>query len=200
MDGRTAVAAALGVAVFVTSACSQPDPAGTVDASQAAVETSGPAEPGAPESRIERPSLRQIFRDGRYELRPVPRAEKREFVETMRANPDSDAQLRTLHAMDVFESGRRILRATAIVFRRSATRDPGLWEAFVAAAAPDEGPPPKWSTVAGTEAAYLEPPTDVHVLLVWYEPDLVIGLTAPHRTSRSQMEDVARYLLSRRRR
>ncbi len=150
-------------------------------------------EAGAP---VPRPSLREIFRDGRYVFRPADRAVERGFAEALRREPlfDEATEKWVVRIAARRRGGSPPVYVMAAVLSDVAVRDPETWEGVLHGFAEASGKELETGTVSGTEIAYAKV-RGGRVLMVDYARDLVLTVAATRHTGRAEMERLVRYLL-----
>lgn len=141
----------------------------------------------------ERPSLDEIFRDGRYSFEPAPRRIAAAAERSIKKHPSDDAALEELVTHQVVEGAKP--GEVILVFGIVTADDfvgPEIWEGFLRGAS--ETAELEEDTLDGVATAYGKTVAD-HTLALNYAPDLIVTISATHATKASKLEDVAEYLL-----
>lgn len=143
----------------------------------------------------ERPSVEEIFRDGRYEfVKAHPVAEKA-FRDEIESDPTVDEILEKAVMKEVVDpAGGGLIFAFAFVMGEEATKDPLTWDGFLVGASETAGKEFEESTMDGAEIAFVETSME-RTLLVNYAPDLIVMVTSGPKVSRTKLEDIGHYLL-----
>lgn len=184
MDGRAWAAAALLVA---TTACSL-GPLESVDSVRQ-------QRAGDARLDVERPSLEEIFRDGRYEFVKAHPAAEKAFRDEIEKDPTVDETLEKAVMKQVVDpDGGRFIFAFAFVMGEEATKDPLTWDGFLVGASDTAGEDFEESTMDGAEVAFVETHME-RTLLLNYAPDLIVMITSDLKVSRTKLEDIGDYLL-----
>lgn len=174
--------------LLLTSACGALGPLEAADEARREQ-----AEDEAPS--LERPGLGEIFRDGRYDFQPAPKAEQ-VFEDLLEKDPAAAEGIDRVVARHVFSRGELRTRTVAIAFllTERAIEEPAFWDGFLRGAAETAGEDLERAEMDGVQVAYSE--TDVeHSLTIYYAKDLVMTVAAPPSTSRSELDDIGAYLL-----
>lgn len=185
MDGRRWLATSL---LLLASACGALEPleaAGEARLAQAEEEAPG----------LERPDLDEIFRDGRYDFQPAPKAEK-VFERLFERDRLAAEGIDDVVANHVFPQGRLRTKIVAIAFVLSdvAIEDPATWDGFLVGVGDTAGEAPEEATLAGAKVAYTETAVD-HTVSIYYARDLIVTVTGPPATTRAELDDIGSYLL-----
>lgn len=141
----------------------------------------------------ERPSLDEIFRDGRYSFKPAPRRVAAAAERSIKRHPSDDDALEELVAHQVVEGTKpgEVILVFGIVTADEFV-EPESWGGFLRGAS--EAAELEEDTLDGVATAYGKTAAD-HTLAVNYAPDLIITISAMHSTKASKLEDIAEYLL-----
>lgn len=190
MDGRRWAAAA---ALLPTLAgCSAIDSINTIE--EARRERAAQRAPVV----VDRPDLAEIFRDGRYDFRQADQKVERVVEDQVMSEPTAKAEIDDIMVKEVYTRRRRgvVPEMVAISFVLSdvAVGTPGYWDAFVAGTR-ESGVELEESSVDGTQVAFSDHSAEP-TLMVYYAPDLIVILSGDRSTSRSDLEDLAEYLLA----
>lgn len=186
MDGRRWIAAALLVAA---PAC-----AGAGDVI-GAIEEQG--QKAAREEAVEsRPSLDEIFRDGDYVFEKGPPELQQLAEKEIRSDPAGDEGLEEVVVKTAApaDDPKKAMYLLAMEMTDVAVDDPGTWAGFLRGASEASGEDLEEGEIDGVETAYSDLPRE-HLLSIYYAPDLIITAVAEPSVPRSELEDLARYLL-----
>ena len=190
--GPRAVAAALAVAAL-TSGCAQWGALGVGGVLGGGL--AGATQSLESQEQIEaRPSLGEIFRDGRYEFSPMPRRERKVLDLTVNKDDAAAAAIEKLRAFVVVDrrAPDAFVRASALVFTESAADTPTFWDDFVRGF---EGRHEADVGKLGGVDSVFQGRAGVRVLALRYAPDVVVSVYATVPTTRGDLEHLARYLL-----
>lgn len=185
MDGRRWLAAVL---LLVASACGAIAPLEAADEARTA--QSEDDLPG-----LERPDVDEIFRDGRYDFQPAPKAE-RVSEKLFENDPLAAEGIEDVVANHVFP-GKKLrteIIAIALLLTDLAVEDPATWDGFLRGVGDTAGEPPEENTLDGAKVAYVENDVE-HSVLIYYARDLIVMVAGPPSTTREELEDMGSYLL-----
>lgn len=156
----------------------------------------GPARQAVVEDTIaERPTLREIFRDGRYEFLAADARLRRWAHRRLERNEAAQEGIQKLSLRVVrAERGGGPMVVFAIVMSDVPVEDPSTWEGFMRGLSDVAGEAVEEGDIDGVKTAYVSVPR-AKTLGVYYAPDLLIRIESLPETPRRELEDLARYLL-----
>lgn len=148
------------------------------------------------EAAENRPSLDEIFRDGRYVFGRGDPAIEQAAEKGIRSDPAGDEGLEDVVVKTLWpeDDRKEVMHVLALEMTDVAVEDPETWAGFLRGAAEGGGKELEEGTVDGAETAYADLGSE-RALSIHYAPDLIITVVARPSVTRSELEDVASYLL-----